>query len=283
MKVLSGFLLILALGLLEPGFSQDVQQSPDLNGETSPDAVPPAIKPSSLPSSTAPPERIVSWLRFVPNLAHDQKRIWLFPLSVARGNHLRPTIGFAAITAGLVVAADAPIAKYFQRTKAFNGFNKVFSSDNTSIGMFAIPSAFYAASLIRRDSYAQHTFLLAGEAVLDAEIMTSVVKDIDRRLYPGNVPPNGNFADTWFKQGKGSLIGGRGSFPSGHGIAAFSVATVFAERYSDRRWPRWAAYGLATAVSFSRMSLQSHFASDSFAAGILGYVIARRVVLKSPR
>jgi hypothetical protein len=32
--------------------------------------------------------------------------------------------------------------------------------------MFAVPSAFYAAGLLRRDLYIQHTFLLAGEAIV---------------------------------------------------------------------------------------------------------------------
>ncbi len=227
-------------------------------------------------------ERTVSWIRLIPNLAHDQKQIWLFPLSVAKGNHLKPTLAFVAITVGLVAAADSPVAEYFSRTKSFAGFNRAFSARNTSIGMFAFPSAFYAAGLLRKDSYAQHTFLLAGEAVLGSEILTSAIKDADRRLKPIDIPANGNFSDSWFRKTQGSFVGGIGSFPSGHGIAAFSVATVFADRYPNPGWHRWAAYGLAGLVGFSRLSLQSHFTSDAFAGGVLGYVIAHQVVLHAP-
>ena len=45
-----------------------------------------------------------------------------------------------------------------------------------------VPLSFYAISLVRRDTYGQHTALLAGEAVADAEILTTAMKDVDRRL-----------------------------------------------------------------------------------------------------
>ena len=74
-------------------------------------------------------------------------------------------------------------------------------------------------------------------------------------------------------------MGGLGSMPSGHEIAIMAVATVFAERYPHPAWLKWMAYGLAAAAGFSRVSLQSHFTSDTFAGGALGYLIAHYVVL----
>lgn len=103
--------------------------------------------------------------------------------------------------------------------------------------MTAFPVAFYLYGLARKDSYAKHTVLLAGEAVLDSEILTTVMKDIDRRLLPAQVPPNSDFSDTWFL-GHGRVLRGTGSFPSGHTIAAFSIATIFADRYPKPRWHR---------------------------------------------
>jgi len=140
-----------------------------------------------------------------PNILRDQKEIWLFPVSVARGHHLKPVLIVTVITAGLVAGVDNPSGRYFQRTQDFNQFNKVFSGQNTSIAMFAVPSAVYGVGLVRKDRYAQHTFLLAGEAVINSEILTTVMKDIDRRLKPIEVPPDGSFADTWFKANDGSL------------------------------------------------------------------------------
>jgi membrane-associated phospholipid phosphatase len=71
----------------------------------------------------------------------------------------------------------------------------------------------------------------------------------------------------------------RGSFPSGHSIAAFSVATVFARRYPTHRWLPYVAYGLAATVGFSRVSLSAHFPSDVFLGAALGVAVSRFTVL----
>ena len=224
-------------------------------------------------------ERPISWRGLIPNMVTDQKDIWLYPVSVAHGHHLVPTLAVAGITAGLV-ALDKRNMNYVHGTQGFSGFNRAFSGSNTSLGMEAFPAAFYLIGLARKDAYAQHTVLLAGEAVLDSEILTAVMKDLDRRLRPASIPPAGNLSQSWFKETRGSYLGGIGSFPSGHTIAAFSIATIFANRYPNPRWHVWLAYGLATLVGFSRVSLQSHFPSDVFAGAALGYAIAHYVVLR---
>jgi membrane-associated phospholipid phosphatase len=125
----------------------------------------------------------------------------------------------------------------------------------------------------------QHTALLAGEAVADAEIVTTVLKDIDQRARPVTFTPHGNYWDSWFES-KGFAVRGNGSFPSGHAIAAFSVAAVVAHRYRTHRWVPYVAYGMAGLVGFSRLSLSAHFASDVFAGAVLGYSISRFAVLR---
>jgi len=132
--------------------------------------------------------------------------------------------------------------------------------------------------LIRKDSKMQRTALLAGEAVGDVEILTTVLKDATKRLRPAGIPPHGNFSDSWFEGG--SFLRGNGSFPSGHTIVAFSVATVVARRYGNHRWVPYAAYGMAALVGFSRLSLSAHFLSDVFMGGALGYSISRFTVLR---
>jgi membrane-associated phospholipid phosphatase len=144
--------------------------------------------------------------------------------------------------------------------------------------MTLVPVSFYGLSLLRKDSYGQSTSLLVGEAVVDSELLTTVMKSVSRRLRPIDIPPNGNFSDTWFKS-TGSWWRGNGSFPSGHAIAAFSVATVFARRYSNHRWVPYVAYGTAALIGFSRITLSAHFPSDVFLGGALGYSISRFAVL----
>ena len=233
-----------------------------------------------LPDAPSATQRQVSWKLLVPNIIHDQKPIWLFPRALAQGKHLEPTLIVLSTTAGLL-ALDPTVASYFRNTQSFRSFNQDLSGMNTTLAMVAFPTVFYLVGLERKDDYAQHTVLLAGEAVIDAEILTTVFKDLDRRTLPAQVPPNGSFGDTWF-EAHGQWYRGLGSFPSGHTIAAFSIATVFADRYPKPRWHKWVAYGLAGSVAFSRMPLQAHYASDVFMGAVLGYTIAHYVVLRLP-
>jgi membrane-associated phospholipid phosphatase len=270
-------LLLSCAGLLQPALAQDSTASSDPKPNLEVPATDPAVAIVASPNITR--ERPVSWLWLVPNVALDQKPIWTFPISVARGHHLKPALIVTAITAGLVLAVDPPSGRYFQRTHTYDGFNLKFDGYNTAHATLGAPVGLYALGLARRDAYLKRTFLMAGEAVLDAEIVTSVMKDIDRRLKPIEVPMNGNFNDTWLHNTQdGSIVGGIGSFPSGHTIAAFSVATVFADRYPRYKY---LAYGLAALVGFSRVSIQSHHPSDVFAATALGYSIAHYVVIHS--
>jgi membrane-associated phospholipid phosphatase len=233
--------------------------------------------PGSQPATSAV-TRPVSWKLLVPNILSDQERIWTFPARLVQGQNWVPTFAVLGTTAGLV-ALDPTEASYFRRTSAFSGFNNTFTGNATVVGTILAPVTLYAAGLVRNDSKMKRSALFAGEAVADAEILTTFLKDATKRVRPAGIPPGGNYSDTWFDS-KGSLIRGNGSFPSGHTIAAFSVATVFARCYGNHRWVPYAAYGMAALVGFSRLSLSAHFASDVFMGAALGYTISRFTVLR---
>jgi membrane-associated phospholipid phosphatase len=215
---------------------------------------------------------------FVGDILHDQASIWKFPWQVAHRHHWKPALAFTAATVGLV-ELDPHDTPYFRHTGTYSGFNQTFSSLNTGLGEGLFPVALILAGHIQEDAYMERTALLAGEALADAEIVSEIMKNVGRRRRPRQIPPYGDFAHTWFKAGGGILIN-RGSFPSGHAIGAFSMATVIAERYHRHRWVPWVAYGLAALVGFSRITLQAHFPSDIFAGAILGYAISHYVVLR---
>lgn len=239
-----------------------------------PDAQSPFLGPQSLPDYDRP----VSWKLMAPNILSDQKAIWLFPTKLAENHNWIPALSVAGVTAGLL-AIDPYEGRYFHTTSAFQGFDRVFTSNTTVLGTIIAPASLYIAGLARRDAKMQRTALLAGEAVADAEIVTTVLKDIDRRARPVTFTPPDNYWDSWFDD-KGSALRGNGSFPSGHAIAAFAIATVISHRYRTHRWAPFAAYGMATLVSFSRLSLSSHFSSDVFAGAVLGYSVSRFAVLR---
>lgn len=244
----------------------------------SPSSAPPQAAAPSPPSQPLPAvDRPVSWRLLLPNILSDQERMWSFPARLVQGQSWIPTVAILGTTAGLL-ALDPTEASYFRRTSSYHGFNNIFTGNATVIGTIAAPVSLYAIGLFRRDSKMQRTALFAGEAVADAEILTTVLKDATKRVRPAAIPPHGNFSDSWFES-SGSLLRGNGSFPSGHTIAAFSVATVVARRYGNHRWVPYVAYGMAALVGFSRLSLSAHFLSDVFVGGALGYSISRFSVL----
>jgi hypothetical protein len=217
-------------------------------------------------------------IRTLPiNILHDQKDIWLFPVKLAEGHHLLPTIGVVGLTAGLI-AADPHDQGYFRRTTSFNSFNHVFDSAGSAGFIALVPLSMYAVGALSHDSYATKTSLLAGEAFADAAIVSLAIKAITRRTSPSSIAPSGPFSDTFFQSKQNAFH--TGGFPSIHAVAAMSVATVISRRYGSHRWVPFVAYGLAGAISFSRVSRSNHFSSDVFLGAALGYTIARFDVLR---
>jgi membrane-associated phospholipid phosphatase len=273
------FALLVLSALAIPSWASAQATEPDQTPPVSVPTSPPAQSPTPFPTSQPPVvDRPVSWKLLLPNILNDQERIWTFPARLVQGQNWVPTAAVLGTTAGLI-ALDPTEAGYFRNTSTFHGFNNIFTGNATVVGTILAPVSLYAVGLIRRDSKMQQTALLAGEAVADSEIVTTVFKDATKRVRPAGFPAQGNLYDSWFES-RGSFLRGNGSFPSGHTIAAFSVATVVARRYGNHRWIPYVAYGAAALVGFSRLSLSAHFLSDVFMGGALGYSISRFTVLR---
>ena len=262
-------LMVVVSGLAHGLWSQT---TPDASGE------PPAEETATEQSTLQLRVRPATWKQLVPNIAKDQKHIWTFPFRIGQGNNWAPALGVSAITVGLVVA-DPYTAPYFRRTNSFDRFNSIASTNVSAIGSVIAPIGFYVAGMIRKDSYAKETALLAAEAIANAQILSLVMHTADRRIRPRNLPITSDYRDTWFKN-KVSLIRGSGSFPSGHALTAFAVATVISRRYPQRRWVPYVMYGLAGIASFSRITASDHFTSDVFFGAAAGYSISRFSVLR---
>jgi len=246
----------------------------DAAGQTPDDASGP---PPASSTGTAG-SREATWRKLPGNFLKDQKDIWLFPVKLGEGHHWSPTAFVVGGTAALI-ATDPQTMPHFRQTTAFHGFNRVFTSTVSGGIIAAVPATFYVASLIRKNSYDQGSALLAGEAVVDDTVLMVVIKSITQRLRPTDVAAKGNFSDTFFQSSK-SPFGKGTSFPSGHALMSFSVATVFARRYRQHRWVPYVAYGLAGVLSFSRVTTGAHFPSDVFIGAALGYAIARYDVVR---
>jgi membrane-associated phospholipid phosphatase len=221
--------------------------------------------------------REASWRSLPKDFLHDQKGIWMFPAQLAKGRYWLPTLVIAGGTAGLIVA-DPHVMPYFRsHAGRLDDINDVFDAPITTAEVVAVPASLLIAGYVRHDSYQVSTALLAAEAYADSAVVDLGMKAITRRKRPSDVPPGAPFNDTFFSGGKSPFKGS--SFPSGHAAGVFSVATVVARRYRNHRWVPWAAYGFATAITFSRVTTQAHFPSDVFLGAALGYTVTRYQVL----
>jgi membrane-associated phospholipid phosphatase len=208
---------------------------------------------------------------------HDQAAIWGFPVKAARGSHVKATLPFLAATVALI-ALDSHDTPYFRTTERFDTFNNDLSGARTGLGEGLFPVALLLVGEVRHDSYTTDSAWLAGEAMLDTETVTEVSKLITRRLRPSDIPPDGDFGRSWSRADV--RFPSVASFPSGHTGAAFALAGVISARYRDHRWVPWVAYGAATLVGLSRITLQAHFPSDVFVGGVLGGTLGHFVATK---
>ena len=240
-------------------------------------ANPPAYQNASQSQqSSGQTDRNVSLRELPKNILVDQKTIFLFPGALAKSEHWWPTIGVTAGTAALI-GADPYATPPFRTTTSFGGFNRVFSSGNTGAFIAVVPAAMYGVGWLRKDSYAQQTALLVGEAVADGFILSIPFKGITGRRQPLSYTGNGPYADSFFYGSHNPFHSG--GFYSDHAMAATAVATVIARRYRSHRWVPYVAYGLTGAISFSRITRGDHFPADVFFGGAMGYVISRYAVL----
>lgn len=231
----------------------------------------------SQPTTTnAAPDRQVSLCTLPANFLADQKEIWMFPRQLAKGKHWLPTLAVVGVTSALI-ASDSRTAPRFRTTDTFSGFNRGFNGVNAGAFIAAVPASIYAIGLIKRDSYAQSTALLAGEAFADGLALDLAFKGVTGRKQPLQYAGAGPYADSFFTGTHNPFRSG--GFYSVHAMAAFSVATVIAHRYRSHRWIPFVAYGMAGAISFARITSTSHFPSDVFFGGGMGFAIARYAVL----
>ncbi len=156
--------------------------SPDQDARTAPLPIePPETTGPPAPSAGPDYERPVSWKLLFHNVMADQKQIWLFPARLVRGQNLAPTAAVVGTTTGLFFL-DPSEAGYFRGTTTFHGFNRILNGNATAIGMGALSASLYAIGRIRKDSKMQHTALLAGEAMADAAIVQTALKDATMRV-----------------------------------------------------------------------------------------------------
>lgn len=197
----------------------------------------------------------------VKRFAEDQRRLWTTPerIRFSDAEWLVPAGGFAA--ALFVTDRDASL-HLSRNPRTINRYNTL---SNAGAGaLIGSAGGLWLLGHVRHDRHWSESGFLAGEAALNSLVLVEGLKySLGRQR-----PFQGNGSGTFFQGGT--------SFPSGHAAAAWAVAGVFAHEYPGPL-TKILAYGLAGAVSYSRVRGRQHFPSDVFIGGMMGNMVAQEI------
>ena len=204
-------------------------------------------------------------LAFLRPIVQDQQAIFSSPAHIHTRDlkWLLPLAG----SVGWLLAADERNMRERIHTDPLARSRSLNVSTAGVGALAAVPAFLYWSGWRHADDYAQHTGVLTLRAVADTVITTEVLRVVTRRDRPLDDAGSGSFF---------SSKGVSSSFPSLHAGAAWTIAAVVAQRY-----PGWltqvGVYGLASAVSISRVTAREHFPSDVAVGSALGWLIGRYV------
>ena len=201
--------------------------------------------------------------KLLRNTLLDQKEIWTSPFHM-HGKDAELWIGFGAATAALI-ASDRHTSGVFENSPGQVGWGNHISNIGASYTLLPLVAGLYGYGVLRDDPKPREAGVLGGEALLDSLVVAEALKQVARRNRPDSLSQPGQFFD------------GGDSFPSGHAIESWALASVIAHEYQHSPWVQVSAYGLASVVGAARFAAQRHYASDIFAGAAMGWFIGRYV------
>jgi membrane-associated phospholipid phosphatase len=106
--------------------------------------------------------------------------------------------------------------------------------------------------------------------ILESHFISGLGKNLAQSLAGRDRPYTGRGPESWGSEDATS-------FPSGHTINIFQLATVLSH-HADRTWFTVGAYTVAAAVGVQRVESRAHWASDVIVSAAFGTAVARTVV-----
>ena len=216
-----------------------------------------------LPAAFGPPPSV--WLDTAP--VSTLSRLWrgTLHLPAAAVKHWKPTAAAVLTTAALIAFVDRPVAS---RIANYDAEHDAKSVSNDLLLIAEPAEAVTDSLLLRREHNAWHTLVMGaftiGYATAAMEAM-KLTAGRERPYLPGD--------------SDGAFFAGGNSFPSGHAMASFTVASFLAYRYPRHKWVAWVGYGLATAVAILRVTAKEHFPADVFFGGVMGFAVGRCAIV----
>jgi membrane-associated phospholipid phosphatase len=204
-------------------------------------------------------------------LLNDQKAIWTSPFHTAKSD-VKWWVIFGGATAA-AVATDHLTASELPNSSSQVSVSNWASRIGSAYSLIPISAGFYFIGTGTHNQRVRETGLIAFETLIDASIVGVVLKTATNRARPDESDGHGHFNDS--PNGRWNS-----SFPSGHALSTWALASVIAHEY-PKPVVYVVAYGLATTVVVARVGARKHFPGDVVAGGAIGwfmgdYVYGRR-------
>ncbi len=220
--------------------------------------------PASIPDAPEPRDTENKVTGLPRAFFNDQVGIWTSPARVrfSDASWLVPLGGFAAA----LFATDSDVSRHLSNTP--NTLNQYrHFSDYSAYSMGAGAVGLYGLGLITHNEHQRETGFLSGESAIDALIAVEAIKYAAGRQRP------------FQGAGLGEFRRGGTSFPSEHSAGAWAIAGMVAHEYPSP-FMKFLSYGLATAVSATRVTSKQHFPSDVLIGAAIGYLTSEYVYRK---
>jgi membrane-associated phospholipid phosphatase len=215
---------------------------------------------SADPQSTQIPSSDSAVKKAFRRFGKDQAEIYSAPF---HRSNLKWDALFLAGT-GALIATD----RQASRALPTNHLDLVRNISNGGLyGTSAAAGVLWLSGLATHNEQTRETGALSAEAFASTMPVYAGLQLITGRERPIEGSGNGRF---WRNNALNS------SFPSGHALFTWSMASVIAHEY-PRPWVKWLVYSTATAVSVTRFSGREHFPSDVVIGSVIGYLIGRHI------
>jgi membrane-associated phospholipid phosphatase len=204
------------------------------------------------------------FLRMPKYILHDQAAIWTSPLHTKKQD-IKYWAIFGGATAAFI-ATDRHLVHELPNTSSQLSVSNWGSRLGSAYSLIPVSAGFYFIGTGVHDDRFRETGLLCFEALIDSNITVAALKLIADRERPLEGSGNGHFDAS--PNGRWNS-----SFPSGHAINTWAMASIIAHQYPKHKIVPIVVYCLATTVVAARVGARKHFPGDVVAGSALGWFI----------
>jgi membrane-associated phospholipid phosphatase len=249
-----------------PVFSQaaPAQEKTETNPQASAVEVqpgPPVLKQKDLWEQTG---YVHPFVRMPKYILQDQKAIWTSPFHTTK-NDAKFWLIFGGATAAFI-ATDKHTVQQLPNSSSQVSVSNWGSRFGAAYSLIPVSAGFYFIGTGMHEERFRETGLIAFETLIDSNLIVEAVKLATDRSRPLEGDGKGHFEDS--PNGRWNS-----SFPSGHAINVWAIASVLAHQYPHPRIIPVVVYGLASTVVIARVGARRHFPGDVVAGSAMGWFI----------